>query len=293
MNHIIDITEATVRSDGPDYNKFNFVKGNDNARVMVPSLGIACAMVHSLYRSEAEMVQDDKGRLKPEWEGSTYAGTFLCTGDFEKVSNNPMFGDPENCAACASLLSGPRVADRAKKQYGLNVLRYSTKPNAYDVVSDVVTVELWKHGNDRNIKPIVTAFKESDAEKISHLDFLIETDGSIYKKLSIQPGRSMWRAEGNEGLKNAVVAAMGSLYTDEQLVGALGDKVSKEELAAAVSAAVAQATAGSGVSPNSSAENPFATTAPTEPVVSMVTPGEKTTAEDLNKVDVSSIDSLL
>ena len=61
---IVDINEASVRADGPDYGKFDFAKGNNTARIIMPNLRIAQAFVHSLYRSEAQMVADDKGRLR-------------------------------------------------------------------------------------------------------------------------------------------------------------------------------------------------------------------------------------
>jgi len=293
---IVDITQASLRAEGPDYSKFDFQKGNNKARILLPNTNIAQAFVHSLYRSEAMMVADDKGRLKADWENSTYAGSFICTGDFAKVAASPTYGDPDNCPACASLHSGPRVASAPKKQFGMNVIRYQTKPNDFEVIGDGVVVELWKHGNDRNIAPIVTALKET-GKPINHLDFLIETDGSVFKKLAIQMMfPAAYGKEGREGLKAAVVSAMDRLYPEETLLSALGEKVSKEELASNVAAAVAQATVGKGGSPEEVAgANPFASVATSEPVAATVTSPMVASApsEDLNKVDVGSIDSRL
>lgn len=304
---IIDLTSAALRAEGPDYSKFDFQKGNNKARILIPGVNpdgsmaeqprIAQAFVHSLYRSEAMMVANDKGRVNPEWEGNTYAGTFHCTGDFNTVAANPTYGDPANCAACKSLHDGsPRVAGAPKKQWAMNVLRYQTKPNDFEVIGDSVIVELWKHGNDRNIAPIATALKET-GKSINHLDFLIETDGSMYKKLQIQMMfPAAYGREGKDQLKASVVESMKRLYDDNTLLAALGEKVSKEALASNVAAAIAQASAGLG-SPGgaeaAAAANPFAAVAATEPTTTMTTPAEKTSAEDLAKVDVASIDSLL
>jgi len=302
---IIDMTKATLRAEGPDYNKFDFHKSNNKARILIPGKDdkgemaetprMAMAFVHSLYRSEAIMVANDKGRVSPEWENSTYAGSFHCTGEFAKVASSPTFGDPDNCPACASLHTGPRVAGAPKKQVALNVIRYQTAPNSYDVQGEGVTVELWKHGNDRNIAPIVTALKET-GKSINHLDFLIETDGSAYKKLQIQfMFPAAYGKEGNEGLHRAVVDAMGRLYSDEVLNAALGDQVSKEELAANVAAAVAQATAGRPGQAEETSANPFASVAPVEATPHAVSSGatQQAPSENLTKVDVASIDSLL
>lgn len=287
---IVDLTQASVRASGPDYNKFDFPKGNNTARILLPNMKVAQAFVHSIYRSEAIMVADDKGRLKAEWESSTYAGSFHCTGDFEKVATSPSYGDPENCAACAALHSGPRVCSAPKKQFAMNVLRYQTKPNSYEVIGDSVMVELWKHGNDRNITPLKTALEET-GKPITHLDFLIETDGSTYKKLQIQfMFPAAYGKEDKELLKASVAKAMQNLYSDETLVTALGEKVSKEELTSNVRAAVAQATAGTGESASSGMFVPEAAAAPVEVLSTQV---EKTSTEELTPIDVASIDSLL
>lgn len=291
MSNIVDINAAAVRADGPDYSKFDFQKGNNTARILIPNTNIAQAFVHSIYRSEAIMAADEKGRLKAEWESSTYAGSFLCTGDFGTVAKSPSYGDPENCPACAALHNGPRVTSAPKKQFALNVLRYQTKPNSYDVLGDSVTVELWKHGNDRNIQPIQTALRETE-KPIVHLDFLIETDGSVFKKLQIQfMFPATYGKEGKDALKASVQNAMQNLYSEDTLVAALGEKVSQEEMANNVRAAVAQATAGQ-TAPEPT--NMFAA----EPTPQAATPAfsnpvEQTPAEDLVKVDVASIDALL
>lgn len=288
---IVDISQASVRADGPDYNKFDFPKGNNTARIVIPNGNIAQAFVHPLYRSAAEMVADDKGRLKPEWEGSTYAGTFHCTGDFDKVAASPGYGDPENCAACASLHNGgPRVAGAAKKQFALNVIRYQTQPNSHVVAGDGVTVELWKHGNDKNITPIKTALAETE-KPIGHIDFLIETDGSMYKKLAIQFSHpAMYGREGKDALKAAVGLAGQNLYSNDALLAAVGERVSKDEMAANVSAAAAQATAGQTQPGAPAAANVFE--APATNTFEAPT-AETTPTSDLTKVDVGSIAGLL
>ncbi len=54
---IIDITQASVREDGPGYTKFDITKDNLKARILIPTTNIAQCFTHSLYRSEAQMVE--------------------------------------------------------------------------------------------------------------------------------------------------------------------------------------------------------------------------------------------
>ncbi len=291
---LIDITQATVRDDGPGYNKFDIPKDNLKARILIPSGQIAQHFVHSLYRSEAVM-KEENGRARPQWENSSYAGSFICTGNFEKVAKSTSYGDPENCAACASMHNGPKVASAPKKTFAMNVLQYQTAPNSTEVVGQSVEAKLWKHGDDKKITPILTGMREYDVKDIKHLDFLIEcpADGVQFKKWQITPSNNVAYAKaGNETLKASVVAAIDkSLYDGDALTAACGEKVTAEQLATEVKAAIAAATAGRQVADGGMFVAPAAATpAPSEAGTTQLAPA---TEADLGTVDAQDIDSLL
>lgn len=241
---IIDITQASVRSDGPNYNKFDIQKDNMKARILVPNTNIAQAHVHSVYRSEAVMTENN-GRVRPEWDNTSYAGSYLCTGDFDKVAAAPSYGDPQACPACAAMNNGPKVVSAPKKTFALNVLQYQTKPNTYEVRGNQVEAKLWKHGDDKKIQPIITALGET-GRKINQIDFLIECppDGMMFKKWQITFSEQVAYTK-DDTLKAAVVAAIDAdLYSNEELEAACGEKVTAEQLGAKIKEAVASATAG-------------------------------------------------
>lgn len=278
---IIDITQASVRADGPSYNKFDITKDNMKARILIPNGDIAQCYVHSLYRSEAVMTENN-GRMRPEWDNTTYAGTYQCTGDFDKVSKSPSYGDPESCPACAAMHNGPKVVSAPKKTFALNVLQYQTAPNTTTVRGNQVEAKLWKHGDDKKISPIITALGET-GRKINQIDFLIECppDGLTFKKWQINFSEQVAYTK-DETLKAAVVAAMANdLYTPEELSAACGEKVPADVLGNEVKAAQSTATAGQ----QTPSDNMFSAAAPAA--------AETATATPVAEVDADDIDALL
>lgn len=280
---IIDITQATVRADGPSYNKFDIQKDNLKARILIPTTNIAQCFVHSLYRSEAVMTENN-GRPRPEWDNSSYAGSYICTGDFDKVAKATSYGDPEGCPACAAMHGGPKVVSAPKKTFALNVLQYQTKPNTTQVAGKQVEAKLWKHGDDKKIGPIITALSET-GRNINQIDFLIECDpaGIQFKKWQIAFSEQVAYTK-DETLKASVVEAIkNDLYDNDALMAACGEKVTAEQLGTEVKAAASAATAGR----QTPSEGMFVAETPATSAVEA--PGET----DLGAMDAQDIDSLL
>lgn len=229
---IVDINNASTREEGPNYNKFDIEK-NDKARIVIPNGKIAQNFVHSLYRS-APTLTEDNGRTRKEWESSSFSGSVICTGDFDKVASSPSYGDPDGCAACKAMHDGGvQVATAPRKTFALNVIQYTTKKNEYAVRNLNVDVCLWKHSDDKKINPIKTALGETE-KPISQIDFLIEADGSMFKKWQITFTHPPAYAK-NDQLKEAVKAAMDNeLYSEEDLIAACGQQLTREALEAKI-----------------------------------------------------------
>jgi hypothetical protein len=232
-NGITDFADVTLREDGPSFEKFD-VEKNDQARILIPTTKLATTHIHVFHREPPEMVENDKGRMVPRYSRESFAGTYICLGDFTKVAGNPRFGDPDNCPACR-LMNESEVAlvEPPRKQYALNVIQYSTKHRDYLTLrNNNVEVKIWRHGDDKKITPIKTVAAQT---KITSVDFLIAADNSDWKKYEIQPaqGKPLYTTE--PALKEAVSAAIkDELYDDEALMKACGKQLSEPELEAEI-----------------------------------------------------------
>lgn len=229
---LTDLSEISLEEDRPSFEKFDVPK-NEKARILVPTTQAAIHYVHVFHSDTPEMVEFN-GKMKPEWSRDSYAGSFICTGNAKTVAKNTRYGDPENCAACKAMHEGgPQLVEMPKKNYAINVIKYSTKQrDNLKLRSKNVEVLVWKHGDDKKIAPIITASKQTD---ISQVDFLVADDeGSIYKKWSVQPALDGALYTKDKELGDNVKAAMEELHDADTLTRACGRDLSKEELEAEV-----------------------------------------------------------
>jgi hypothetical protein len=242
---IVSLVEASNSSSGPDFEKFGIRdKSNLTARILIPSLDMATAFVHSVYRAEGVFKETD-GRSKLEWDNSSYAGSYHCTGDPAVVAASPRTGDPTRCPACAAMHSGPKVVSQPKRQYAMNVIQYMTKVNSHEVTGDSVTVKLWKHGDSKKLGPIATALNETERD-IKQIDFLItaNADKIQFNDWTINFSENVAYVK-NPALKAAVVEAISNgLYTNEDLDAALGTSMNAEALGSVVKEAQSSAMVG-------------------------------------------------
>lgn len=220
--------------DRPQFEKFDLGK-NEQARINIPSTGVEIHYVHVFHNDTPEMVERN-GRMKPEWSRESYAGSFICSGDQKVVSKNNRYGDPANCPACRAMhQQGPNLVEFPKRNYAMNVIRYSTRNNDnMKLRNKNVEVQLWKHGDDKKIGPIITASKQVKG-KIETLDFLVSDDeGSDWKKWNIQPAIGGALHSKDAELGQNYEEAKADLHDDATLVRAIGKKLSSEELEAEV-----------------------------------------------------------
>src|SRR5688572_30516324 len=237
---ITDLSSITTENERPSFDRLKFDK-QEKKRVLVPSTRIAQFFVHVFHNDTPEMKELANGRTKPEWDTSSFAGGYICTGDVSKVAKNPRFGDPEGCAACRAMQdsSKPQLVEYAKKTFAMNALEYTTKPNSYDVRNRNVEVKVWKHGDASKIQPIQLAAEQmkKSGKEIKDVDFLIECGNDEWKKLNINPDLAGAAYLSDEKLKATVEELIeNELYPDEVLIQACGRQVTAEEMEAEVNA---------------------------------------------------------
>lgn len=277
----MDLAAIPLRGDGPDYTKFD-IKDELKARIVIPSGQVAVKHVHSLYREEATMVKNKWGKDVPEWDNSSYAGGYICLGDQETVGKAPQYGDPQACPMCAAMNSGPKIVSRPKKSFALNTVRYSTKPNTFEIGSLALEAGLWKHGDEKKISPLQTAITEG-GKPVQEFDFLIESDGSAYKKWQIS------FLETPAYKKNADLGAAMQPFIDnpkysiDDLTAALGDLLTKEQMENLLQTTAAQASATS-IAPSDGLVVPSESPVSSSPLM------EETS---LAEIDAGSISGLL
>lgn len=221
--------------DRPQFEKFDLGK-NEQARINIPSPNVEIHFVHVFHSDTPEMVDTNYGKKKPEWARESYAGSFICTGDKKVVGKNNRYGDPANCAACKAMhQSGPNLIEFPKRNYAMNVIRYSTRNNDnMKLRNKNVEVQLWKHGDDKKIGPIITASKQVKG-KIDTLDFLVSDDeGSDWKKWNIQPAIGGALHSKDVDLGQNYKDAKSELHDEATLTRAIGKLLSPEELEAEV-----------------------------------------------------------
>jgi len=226
---ITDLSNINVEDERPTFDRLKIEKG-EKLRLCVPSSRIAQYQVHTVHSDIPEMKEMSNGRMKPEWEQSSYAGGYICTGDVKKVSKNPRFGDPDNCAACAAMqdTTRPQLVEVAKKTFAMNCIQYNVKPGSYDVRNRNVEVKVWKHGDSAKLQPVQLASTQTELKEI---DFLIECGNDMYKKLNINVDLGGAAYLKDEKLKEAVEELIANeLYSDEVLTQACGRQVTAEEL---------------------------------------------------------------
>ncbi|MCW4026118.1 MAG: hypothetical protein NWE76_01375 [Candidatus Bathyarchaeota archaeon] len=233
---ITDLLNVNTESNrGPSFERFKMDK-LEKARILVPSPKIAQFYTHVFHNDVPVQKEMPNGRTRNVWDTKSFSGMYICTGNTEVVSKNPRYGDPENCASCASLHDPDKaqLIEPAKKTFALNVIRYTTNTGTYDVRNRNISVEVWKHGDVNKLQPIQLAASQTDLSKI---DFLIEADNSEWKKLQINYTLDGAAYLKDEKLKQAVEEAIeNDLYDEEVLTNACGRKVSAEEMQAEVTA---------------------------------------------------------
>lgn len=224
-----DLTNITIKESGPNFEKFD-VEKNDKALIHIPDGGVVQHFVHVLHRDAPVMVERN-GRKVPQWSRESFAGTFICTGDFETVGNNPSHGDPTNCPACRSMNKEPRLVERPKRTFAMNIVRYATQKRSYDLRNNNLEVQVWRHADTRKLEPIIVAANQlkNEGKTISEIDFAIEADNSDWKKYTIVPTRVAQYTQNGE-LQSAMDDAKDSLFSSETLDEACGKKLSADEL---------------------------------------------------------------
>ncbi len=229
---------------------------------------------------------EKNGRMVPEWSQDSYAGSAHCLGDQERVNSQPRFGDPTNCPACAAMNTNPKLVERPKPKYALNIIRYSTKPNSYNLRNDDVEVQVWVHGDKKKLKPL----QEVAEEKALHLvDFKVEDEGTQYKSQAITPKMGDASYVGNEDFKKNVKKALADdLYTEDQLMDACGDRLTYEELEMKIKT-LAQEYAG----PDSSPSRSRSTDNEDTDELAKVSVGSKTQESEVSEVSLEDLSSIL
>lgn len=227
---LVDLTSVEVKESGPDFDKFD-VEKNDKARIHIPSGKVVQEFVHVFHREEPIMIERN-GRKVPEWSRESFAGSFICLGNFEKVLSSPSYGDPENCPACKAMNAGPKLVERPKRTFALNVVRYATHRRTTDLRNHNLENQIWRHADVRKIEPILQAAKQ---KPLNELDFLIEADNSDWKKYQIQPWLGDPAFKGNSELNSNMESAYENQFSADTLTEACGRKLSTDALEAEVS----------------------------------------------------------
>jgi len=226
---LVDLSSVEVKESGPSYDKFD-VEKNDKARIHIPSGKVVQENVHVFHREEPTMIERN-GRKVPEWSRESFAGTFICLGDFETVMSSPSYGDPENCPACKSMNAGARLIERPKRTFALNVVRYATQKRSTELRNNNVENQIWRHADVRKIEPILQAARE---KPLNQIDFLIEADNSDWKKYQIQPSLGDPLFTKTDELKSNMKNAYENQFDEATLTGACGQKLSLEALSAEI-----------------------------------------------------------
>ncbi len=238
---LVDLTSVEIKDSGPSFDKFD-VEKNDKALIHIPNNEVVQEFVHVFHREEPTMIERN-GRKVPEWTRESFAGTFICTGDFETVLASPSYGDPSNCPACRAMNKTPKLVERPKRTFALNVVRYATNRRSYELRNNNVEVQVWRHADVRKLEPILNAARElaQNGEKLNSVDFCVEADNSDWKKYMITPSLAKEPAfRGNDTLKANMKEAYTGLFPTEQLVEACGRKLDSEALDAEISRLVAE-----------------------------------------------------
>ena len=226
---LVDLTSVEVKESGPNYDKFD-VEKNDKARIHIPSGKVVQEHVHVFHREEPTMIERN-GRKVPQWSRESFAGTFICLGDFETVLASPSYGDPTNCPACKAMNSGARLIERPKRTFALNVVRYATQKRSTDLRNKNVENQVWRHADVRKSEPILQAARE---KPLTEIDFLIEADNSDWKKYQIQPSLGEPAFKKDSALEANMQNAYENQFSEEVLTDACGRSLTTEALAAEI-----------------------------------------------------------
>lgn len=288
---LIDLNDITLEEERPSFEKFDVPK-NEKARILVPSTKAAVHYVHVFHSDTPEMVEQN-GKMKPEWSRDSYAGSFICTGNPKTVAKNTRYGDPDNCPACKAMHDGgAQLVEMPKKNYALNVIKYSTKQrDNLKLRSKNVEVLVWKHGDDKKIAPIITASKQMEIDKV---DFLIADDeGSMYKKWSIQPALDGALYTKDQELNANVKAALKELHDADTLTRACGRALSVEELEAEVKMLFNQYNSANGTSSGGSSATVTGGNTPSDDDEIVLDAGGDDDFAELEDIDIDAFGSLL
>lgn len=231
---LMDIADVQIKESGPEYEKFD-VEKNDKALIHIPGDKIVSEFVHVFHRDEPTMIERN-GRKVPEWSRESFAGTFICLGDFDKVLASPAYGDPEKCPACAAMNKSPRLVERPKRTFALNVIRYATNKRSFDLRNNNVDVQVWRHADVKKLEPILMANKslKKQGKDLKSVDFMVEADNSDWKKYIIQPNLGDLTYKQNSDLTSNMKNAYDNLFPVETLIEACGRKLSKDALEAEI-----------------------------------------------------------
>jgi hypothetical protein len=281
---LVDITTVEVKESGPSYDKFD-VEKNDKARIHIPSGKVVQENVHVFHREEPTMIERN-GRKVPEWSRESFAGTYICLGDFETVMSSPSYGDPANCPACKAMNSGTRLIERPKRTFALNVVRYATQKRSTDLRNKNVENQVWRHADVRKIEPILNAARE---KPLNEIDFLIEADNSDWKKYQIQPSLGEPAFTKDTELKANMKNAYDNQFSVEVLVDACGKKLTVDALTAEVSRLEAEHRLESA---QEATTEVFTTSDDTTSSNGFVDIEEKTTADDLVVMKLDDVNNL-
>jgi len=228
---LVNLTDVPIKDSGPNYEKFD-VEKNDKALIHIPDNNIVQEFVHVFHRDEPTMIERN-GRKVPNWSRESFAGTFICLGDFEKVLSSPSYGDPELCPACKAMNSNPRLVERPKRTFAMNVIRYATNKRSHELRNNNVDVQVWRHADVKKLEPILMAARQ--VEKLNTIDFMIEADNSDWKKYIIQPNLGEVTYKQNAELTSNMKNAYDSLFPTETLIEACGKSLTADALAAEIS----------------------------------------------------------
>ena len=222
---LIDITSVVLKDAAPSFEKFD-VEKNDKALIHIPSGNLIQKFVHVFHREEPVMIERN-GRKVPQWTKESFAGTFVCTGKFDNVIASPSYGDPEACPACKAMNQEPRLIERPRRTFAINIVKYATKQRSHELRNNNVEVQVWRHADQKKIEPILMAARQ---QAIDTLDFMIEADNSEWKKYIIQPKLGEVTYKSNPDLKANMEAAKEDLYDEDTLTEACGRTLTPDEL---------------------------------------------------------------
>lgn len=233
---LVNMNDVDIKESGPDFEKFD-VEKNDKALIHIPQNKVVQEFVHVFHREEPMMIERN-GRKVPNWSRESFAGSFICHGDFETVLANPTFGDPTNCPACRAMNKEPKLVERPKRTFAMNVVRYATNKRSYDLRNNNVDVQIWRHADIRKLEPILEAARERE---LNTMDFKIEADNSDWKKYMIQPSLADKPAfTTKDELKANMKDAYDSLHSAEDLTNACGRRLASEALEAEITRLVSE-----------------------------------------------------